>query len=592
MRLIDPRRRRASARGRPCNTMARPAFRKVDRPEEGGPRLVHLDRDRRLVEAAQADPARFEALYRKYLAQVYSYAFYELRDHHEAEDATERTFLAALTNLAPLRGARPARRRRGRLDVPGLALPDRAQRRRRAPPSSGPPARGAARGGRRGRGAVRPRSRRDAARRGCRRVACRRPAPRRSTPGGDPALRRRDVHGGDRRRPRPLRGRRPGPHPSGAAERRARPRRRVAVTGPDAGRDEHEVDALVTDRYLEALLAAHARGADRRPPPPLRPTPIRAVADRLARDLPRLHPSFRFEEALAARLAEVAARMRLPAAAGAEGLVVPLPGRPARREPATAAATVDDSGRRSRRVRAPAADRRRADLGGAVARRAPPTSPGASIGRPSARWPGPSAPWPGRGPSDADQAAVVPRPPRRLPGRPVDEVPAAAKTMLFNKQLDKALRVCPTCGHHFRLSAARSARAAARPGLVGGARRRPAVGRSARVRRPEALPGPAGGGAGRDRACATRRCGAPAALGGTPRRHLRHGLRVHGRIDGRRRRREGHPRRRTRAGGADAARHRQRLGRRADAGGHARADAAGQDARPRSSGCATAASRS
>jgi RNA polymerase sigma-70 factor, ECF subfamily len=79
--------------------MARPALRRVDRPEEGRPRLAHLDRDRRLVEAAQADPARFEALYRKYLAQVYSYAFYELHDHHEAEDATERTFLAALTNL-------------------------------------------------------------------------------------------------------------------------------------------------------------------------------------------------------------------------------------------------------------------------------------------------------------------------------------------------------------------------------------------------------------------------------------------------------------------------------------------------------------
>jgi acyl-CoA carboxylase subunit beta len=28
------------------------------------------------------------------------------------------------------------------------------------------------------------------------------------------------------------------------------------------------------------------------------------------------------------------------------------------------------------------------------------------------------------------------------------------ETMVFNKQLDKALRVCPTCGHHFRLSAA------------------------------------------------------------------------------------------------------------------------------------------
>jgi acetyl-CoA carboxylase carboxyl transferase subunit beta len=29
----------------------------------------------------------------------------------------------------------------------------------------------------------------------------------------------------------------------------------------------------------------------------------------------------------------------------------------------------------------------------------------------------------------------------------------SCETMVFNKQLDKALRVCPTCGHHFRLSA-------------------------------------------------------------------------------------------------------------------------------------------
>jgi acetyl-CoA carboxylase carboxyl transferase subunit beta len=29
----------------------------------------------------------------------------------------------------------------------------------------------------------------------------------------------------------------------------------------------------------------------------------------------------------------------------------------------------------------------------------------------------------------------------------------SCETMIFNKQLDKALRVCPTCGHHFRLSA-------------------------------------------------------------------------------------------------------------------------------------------
>ncbi len=80
--------------------MARPALRRVGRPEEvGRPRLAHLDLDRSLVDAAQADPTRFEALYRKYLAQVYSYSYYELRDHHEAEDAAERTFLAALTNL-------------------------------------------------------------------------------------------------------------------------------------------------------------------------------------------------------------------------------------------------------------------------------------------------------------------------------------------------------------------------------------------------------------------------------------------------------------------------------------------------------------
>ena len=40
---------------------------------------------------------------------MYSYAYYELGDHHEAEDATERTFLAALTNLARFdERARPA----------------------------------------------------------------------------------------------------------------------------------------------------------------------------------------------------------------------------------------------------------------------------------------------------------------------------------------------------------------------------------------------------------------------------------------------------------------------------------------------------
>jgi len=98
----------ASPRRSGCNTMARPALRRVARSERAvPPRLAHLDRDRSLVEAAQRDPAAFDALYRKYLPQVYSYAVYELGDHHEAEDATERTFLSAL-------GALPAFEERAR----------------------------------------------------------------------------------------------------------------------------------------------------------------------------------------------------------------------------------------------------------------------------------------------------------------------------------------------------------------------------------------------------------------------------------------------------------------------------------------------
>jgi RNA polymerase sigma-70 factor, ECF subfamily len=89
--------------------MARPVFRSTGAAKDAVPRLAHLDRDRPLVEAARRDPARFDALYRRYLAQVYSFAYYELGDHHAAEDATERTFLAALANLGRFEErARPA----------------------------------------------------------------------------------------------------------------------------------------------------------------------------------------------------------------------------------------------------------------------------------------------------------------------------------------------------------------------------------------------------------------------------------------------------------------------------------------------------
>jgi RNA polymerase sigma-70 factor (ECF subfamily) len=54
------------------------------------------DPDAADVRAAQLDRAAFGVLYRRYLDRVYGYCFYLLGDHHDAEDATERTFVAAL----------------------------------------------------------------------------------------------------------------------------------------------------------------------------------------------------------------------------------------------------------------------------------------------------------------------------------------------------------------------------------------------------------------------------------------------------------------------------------------------------------------
>lgn len=121
------------------------------------------------------------------------------------------------------------------------------------------------------------------------------------------------------------------------------------------GSDIVEVEALVTDRYLDALLmAADAVGPDpmaagtaqrRRPwfltalrlgsdraAPAQLDSGVRLASERLTRDLPRFHPSFRFEERLAVRLAEAAAAMHLPLAAGGESVarVVPLPAPTAR----------------------------------------------------------------------------------------------------------------------------------------------------------------------------------------------------------------------------------------------------------------------
>ena len=81
--------------------MARAVFGRGGQPATGS--VVAFDRDRSLVEAARRDPAQFDALYRKYLAQVYAFALHELADHHAAEDATERTFLRAIAALPRFR---------------------------------------------------------------------------------------------------------------------------------------------------------------------------------------------------------------------------------------------------------------------------------------------------------------------------------------------------------------------------------------------------------------------------------------------------------------------------------------------------------
>src|SRR5262245_47120979 len=87
-------------------------------------------------------------------------------------------------------------------------------------------------------------------------------------------------------------------------------------------RDGTEVEALLTDLYLERVLARI--GTDLGPSDTDLDPVLRAASDRLRRDLTRVHPSFRFEERLALRLAEVAAAAQLPAAAGAGGGVVSL----------------------------------------------------------------------------------------------------------------------------------------------------------------------------------------------------------------------------------------------------------------------------
>ena len=109
-------------------------------------------------------------------------------------------------------------------------------------------------------------------------------------------------------------------------------------------RDIGEVEALITDRYLDSLLTVRPTdGAPLGDPGITVGAAVRAISRRLATEMPRFHPSFRFEEHLALRLAEVAASVRLPVAAGGEGQVIPMrPFQPAAPDPLRVAGDDED----------------------------------------------------------------------------------------------------------------------------------------------------------------------------------------------------------------------------------------------------------
>ena len=320
-----------------------------------------------------------------------------------------------------------------------------------------------------------------------------------------------------------------------------------------------DVEALVADRYLDALLAAGDRGADDAPVDAgLDPETRRAVV-LLRRALVRVHPSFRFEERLAARLAELA-DARTAARGRADGIVVAFPP-PARGTRQDAADPLLPRSSRARSI--PLTTRSRTStpglpapagpllVGGAitsaalslvgvawVAWRA--TQDGARAT--STRQPPVSTRFPaalGVSP-DARPLPDLPLPPRGVSRGDVDALPVVRGAAVQQAAREGDERV-PVVRPPLPPAGAGPLSAAARRGLVRGAGRRPRVGGPARVRRPEGLPGsprrrPAGDGAARRRGLGVRADRGPAD------RDPRHGLRVHGRVDGRGGGREGGPR--------------------------------------------------
>lgn len=98
---------------------------------------------------------------------------------------------------------------------------------------------------------------------------------------------------------------------------------------PERGRVD--VEALVADRYLDDLLSAADRRATDVPADAALHPELREAARILRRSLVRVHPSFRFEERLSARLAELAAVQSRPIgrATGGDPRIPPRFARPA-----------------------------------------------------------------------------------------------------------------------------------------------------------------------------------------------------------------------------------------------------------------------
>ena len=474
---------------------------------------------------------------------MYSYAYYELGDHHDAEDATERTFLRALAALPRFREqARPADGPRG-LHVPRLAVPDRAQRRgQRAPVPPAPPGLVA----RRGLGADRRRTPRH---RGRRRPATRPPALR-----AVPALpddRRRAVvlrfvdemsTAGDRRRPRPLGGRRARADPPGAAAALPRPGPGPKATGTPAGRPP----AL---SHLRPLVRATPRRPGDRPRgtstrssgprtagPPTAPadadldprsaTPPPSCARRWCASTPRS----------GSRSAWPPASPTSRASAGAAGppwaaRIVPIPDRRRRRRPAAMLGTPwPPSPRPDRRLAvpprrvAPAAVRvrgrgRRHHVGRHLDRRRRvrrlacvppgPVRPQAAPGRAPPRSDRRAAGRRGRIPPDARQVAVLPAAPGDLPGEALDALPVVRGAAVQQAAREDAPGL-PQLRPPLPPVGVGAARPPARRGDLRGARRRAVLGGSARLRGPEDVPGPGRRRPAGDRAARRRALGASA----------------------------------------------------------------------------------